>query len=180
MVREILIWPDPTLKKKATQVTAVDDSTRALVQDLFDSMYAADGVGLAAPQIGQLKTVIVLDTRPRQPESKPIAMINPEILELSEEHILYTEGCLSIPGEAEEVDRAKTVRVRYLDEQGQSQELVADGLLAIAIQHETDHLYGTMFVDHISMLKREMIRKRMKKLKSDREAEKEEQSEAAL
>ena len=180
MVREILIWPDPTLKKKAVRVEKVDDSIRALVQDLFDSMYAADGVGLAAPQIGVLKTVIVLDTRPRQPESKPIAMINPEIVELSAEHILYTEGCLSIPGEAEEVDRSATVRVKYLDEQGQPQELFADGLLAIAIQHETDHLYGTMFVDHISMLKREMIRKRMKKLKSEREHEKEEQGEAAL
>jgi peptide deformylase len=180
MVREILIWPDPTLKKKATKVEKVDDSIRALCQDLFDSMYAADGVGLAAPQIGVLKTVIVLDTRPRQPESKPIAMINPEILELSEDHILYNEGCLSIPGEAEEVDRSVKCKVKYLDEQGNEQILEADGLLAIAVQHETDHLHGTVFVDHISMLKREMIRKRMKKLKADREHEKTEQNEAAL
>ncbi|MFT3841216.1 MAG: peptide deformylase [Myxococcaceae bacterium] len=180
MVREILIWPDPTLKKKATKVDKVDDSIRALVQDLFDSMYAADGVGLAAPQIGVLKTVIVLDTRPRQPESKPLAMINPEILELSEEHILYNEGCLSIPGEAEEVDRSARCKVKYLDEQGNQQILECDGLLAIAVQHETDHLSGTVFVDHISMLKREMIRKRMKKLKVEREHEKEEQTEAAL
>jgi peptide deformylase len=180
MVREILIWPDPTLKKKATQVDKVDDSIRALVQDLFDSMYAADGVGLAAPQIGVLKTVIVLDTRPRQPESKPIAMINPEILELSEDHVLYSEGCLSIPGEAEEVDRATKCKVKYLDEQGAEQVLECEGLLAIAVQHETDHLHGTVFVDHISMLKREMIRKRMKKLKADREHEKTEQNDVAL
>jgi peptide deformylase len=179
MVREILIWPDPTLKKKATRVDQVDDSIRTLVQDLFDSMYAADGVGLAAPQVGVLKNVIVLDTRPRQPTSRPIAMINPEILELSDEQVVYSEGCLSIPGEAEDVDRSATVKVRYLDEKGERQELVADGLLAIAIQHETDHLSGTMFVDHISMLKREMIRKRMKKLKSEREADKS-PSEAAL
>jgi len=143
-------------------------------------MYAADGVGLAAPQIGVLKTVIVLDTRPRQPDSRPIAMINPEILELSEEHVLYNEGCLSIPGEAEEVDRAARAKVKYLDEQGNEQIIDVDGLLAIAVQHETDHLSGTVFVDHISMLKREMIRKRMKKLKSDREHEKAEQSDVAL
>ena len=179
MVREILIWPDPTLKKKAVAVEKVDDSIRTLVQDMFDSMYAADGVGLAAPQVGALKNVIVLDTRPRQPTSRAIAMINPEILELSEERILYSEGCLSIPGEAEDVDRSATCKVRYLDEQGVTQELVADGLLAIAIQHETDHLSGTMFVDHISMLKREMIRKRMKKLKLEREEDRE-PSEAAL
>src|SRR3954464_14072989 len=129
MVREILIWPDPTLKKKATPVTKVDDSTRALIQDMFDSMYAADGVGLAAPQIGVLKNVIVLDTTPRQPESEPIAMINPEILSLEGE-IKYNEGCLSIPGEAEEVDRAAICTVRFLDENGKEHTKRCEGLLA--------------------------------------------------
>src|SRR5688572_5426660 len=159
MVREILIWPDPGLKKKASPVAKVDESTRTLVNDMFETMYAADGVGLAAPQIGVLKNVIVLDTTPRQPESKPIAMINPEIVEL-EGATTYTEGCLSIPGEAEDVDRAAFVTVKFLDVDGKEQTLRADGLLAIAIQHETDHLSGTMFVDHISALKRDLIKKR--------------------
>jgi peptide deformylase len=171
MVREILVWPDPGLKKRAVKVEKVDDATRALIKDLFESMYAADGVGLAAPQIGALQRVIVLDTTPRQPESRPIAMINPEILSL-EGKITYTEGCLSVPGEAEDVDRAAFCTVKFLDEQGVEQTLRTEGLLAIAVQHETDHLEGTMFVDHISALKRELIRKRMKRLKTDRAASK--------
>ncbi len=112
MVREILIWPDPVLKKKASAVARVDDSIRTLVNDMFETMYAADGVGLAAPQIGVLKNVIVLDTTPRQPESKPVAMINPEIVS-TEGRTVYTEGCLSIPGEAEDVERAAKVTVRF-------------------------------------------------------------------
>ncbi len=177
MVREILVWPHPTLKKKAVPVEKVDDSVRELVRDMFESMYAADGVGLAAPQVGVLLNVIVLDTTPRQPESKPVAMINP-VITLLEGSTTYTEGCLSIPGEAEDVDRAAEVTVEYLDEQGKKQTLHADGLLAIAIQHETDHLKGTMFVDHISTLKREVIRKRMKRLKADRESDHESSASA--
>ncbi|MFN0063244.1 MAG: peptide deformylase [Myxococcaceae bacterium] len=168
MVREILIWPHPTLKKKAAPVGAVTDETRALIRDMFETMYAADGVGLAAPQVGVLSRVIVLDTTPRQPESKPIAMINPEIFS-TEGETTYTEGCLSIPGEAEDVDRAERVTVRFLDPQGKPQEMSCEGLLAIAVQHETDHLEGTVFVDHISALKRELIRKRMKRLQLERE-----------
>jgi peptide deformylase len=168
MVREILIWPDPILKQTAKPVAKVDDSIRTLVKDMFETMYAADGVGLAAPQVGILQRVIVLDTTPRQPESKPIAMINPEIIAMEGE-TTYTEGCLSIPGEAEDVDRAAIVTVKFLDPEGKEQTLKCDGLLAIAVQHETDHLNGTVFVDHVSTLKREIIRKRMKRLKSDRE-----------
>jgi peptide deformylase len=168
MVREILIWPDPLLKKKASPVGEVNESIRALVNDMFETMYAADGVGLAAPQIGVLKNIIVLDTTPRQPESKPYAMINPQIISL-EGKLVYTEGCLSIPGEAEEVERAAKVTVKFLDPEGNPQTLEAEGLLAVAIQHETDHLNGTMFVDHLSALKREVIRKRMKRLKAERE-----------
>ena len=106
MVREILIWPDPVLKKRAKPVAQVDATVRELVSDMFETMYAADGVGLAAPQIGVLHRVIVLDTSPRQPNAKPLAMVNPEIVSV-EGATTYTEGCLSIPGEAEEVDRAK-------------------------------------------------------------------------
>jgi peptide deformylase len=165
MVREILVWPHPLLKQKARPVQTVDNETRALIKDMYESMYAADGVGLAAPQVGVLKNVIVLDTTPRQPGSHPVAMVNPEILTLDGK-LLYKEGCLSVPGEAEDVERALTVTVRYLDEEGDEQTLSADGLLAIAIQHETDHLKGVMFVDHISSLKRELIRKRMKKVQA--------------
>jgi peptide deformylase len=168
MVREILIWPDPILKQKAKPVAKVDDAVRALVKDMFETMYAADGVGLAAPQVGILQRVIVLDATPRQPESKPLAMINPEII-ATEGELTYTEGCLSIPGEAEDVDRAAIVTVKFLDVEGQEQTLKCDGLLAVAVQHETDHLNGTVFVDHVSTLKRELIRKRMKRLKSERD-----------
>jgi peptide deformylase len=167
MVREIVIWPDPVLKQVAAPVKVVDDSVRALVKDMFDTMYEADGVGLAAPQIGVGLSVIVLDTRPRQPESNPIAMINPEIIE-KVGTLVYSEGCLSIPGEAEDVERAERVTVRYLDPQGQTQTLEADGLLSIAIQHEADHLEGKLFVEYLSSLKRQLIKKRMLKLKAER------------
>ena len=170
MVREIVIWPDPILKKKASPVSQVDDSIRSLVNDMFETMYAADGVGLAAPQIGVLKQVIVLDTTPRQPESKPVAMINPQII-AKEGTMRYSEGCLSVPGEAEEVERAARVTAKFLDVSGREQTIEAEGLLAVAIQHETDHLHGTMFVDYLSPLKRELIRKRMKRLKVERAEE---------
>lgn len=170
MVREILIWPDPVLKQKAKPLAQVDAGTRKLVSDMFETMYAADGVGLAAPQVGVLERVIVLDTTPRQPESKPLAMINPEIIAMEGE-TTYTEGCLSIPGEAEDVDRAAKVTVKFLDVDGAEQTLECDGLLAIAVQHEADHLDGTVFVDHLSTLKRELIRKRMKRVKAERASE---------
>lgn len=169
MVREILIWPDPVLKQKARPVARVDDAVRTLVRDMFETMYAAKGVGLAAPQVGVLQRVIVLDTRPNQPESQPLAMINPELIAL-EGKAVYHESCLSIPGESEDVERAAVVTVRFLDPEGQEQTLVCEGLLAIAVQHETDHLNGTVYVDHVSSLKREFIRKRMKRTKAARES----------
>jgi len=171
MIREIVIWPDPVLKQVATPVERVDDAVRRLLDDMAETMYAADGVGLAAPQIAELQRVIVIDTSPRQEGQKLVHLVNPEIV-ATEGKTTYTEGCLSIPGEAEEVERAARVRVRALDYFGKPFELDADGLLAIAIQHETDHLNGTLFVDHLSSLKRELIRKRMKKLKAERAAEK--------
>ncbi|HEY8206426.1 MAG TPA: peptide deformylase [Myxococcaceae bacterium] len=171
MVREIIIWPDPVLKQTAAPVTQFDETLRTLVADMFETMYSADGVGLAAPQLGLLKNLIVLDTRPRQPESKPVAMINPVIL-TKEGSTLYMEGCLSLPGEAEEVERATNIRVKFQDVDGTQHEYDCDGLLAIAVQHETDHLHGLMFTDHVSSLKRELIRKRMKRLKADMAAQK--------
>ena len=170
MVREIVIWPDPVLKEVARPVGAVDDTIRRLLDDMSDTMYAADGVGLAAPQIAEGYRCIVIDTSPRQEGQKLIHLVNPEIVR-KDGTTTYTEGCLSIPGEAEEVERAAKVWVRALDYSGKPYELECDGLLAIAVQHEYDHLDGTLFVDHLSSLKRELIRRRMKRLKAERAAE---------
>jgi peptide deformylase len=171
MVREIVIWPDPVLKDVAKPVDRVDDDVRRLLDDMAETMYAADGVGLAAPQIGVSRRVIVIDTSPRQPEQKLIHLVNPEIVRL-EGKMVYTEGCLSIPGEAEDVERASKVWVRALDYHGRPFELAAsDDLLTVALQHEHDHLQGTVFVDHLSSLKRELIKRRMKRLKTERAAE---------
>jgi len=167
MVREILIWPDPRLKEKALPVTAVDDDVRQLIDDMFETMYAAEGIGLAATQIGVQKRVVVVDTSSGDEEVKPFAMVNPEILE-TEGTMKYREGCLSIPGEAEEVKRAARVKVRFLDREGKQVEMEATGLTAVCIQHECDHLEGVLFVDHLSSLKRELIKKRMKRLKAEK------------
>ena len=167
MVREIVIWPDPVLKEVAKPVDRVDDTIRRLLDDMAETMYAADGVGLAAPQIGESRRLIVIDTSPRQEGQKLIHLVNPEIVR-TEGLTSYTEGCLSLPGEAEEVsDRAAKVWVRALDRQGEPFEIEAEGLLSIALQHEHDHLEGILFVDHLSSLKRELIRRRMKKLKAE-------------
>ena len=171
MVREIVIWPDPVLKEVAKPVDRVDDTIRRLLDDMAETMYAADGVGLAAPQIGESRRLIVIDTSPRQEGQKLIHLVNPEIVR-TEGLTSYTEGCLSLPGEAEEVsDRAAKVWVRALDRQGEPFEIEAEGLLSIALQHEHDHLEGILFVDHLSSLKRELIRRRMKKFKAERAAE---------
>ena len=170
MVREIVIWPDPVLKEIAKPVAGVDDTIRRLLDDMSETMYAADGVGLAAPQIAEGRRCIVIDTSPRQEGQKLVHLVNPEIVK-TEGVTTYTEGCLSIPGEAEEVERAAKVWVRALDYFGKPYELECEGLLSIAVQHEHDHLQGTLFVDHLSSLKREVIRRRMKKLKQERAAE---------
>lgn len=170
MVRNILIWPDPILKQRALPVEKVDDGIRRLLDDMAETMYAADGVGLAAPQIGELKRCIVIDTSPRQEGQKLIHLVNPEIVR-AEGATTYTEGCLSIPGESEDVDRFARVWVRALDYHGKTFEIEAEDLLAIAVQHEHDHLEGTVFVDHLSSLKRELIRRRMKKLKAEHDSE---------
>ena len=144
MVREIVIWPDPVLKEVARPVGAVDDTIRRLLDDMSDTMYAADGVGLAAPQIAEGYRCIVIDTSPRQEGQKLIHLVNPEIVR-KDGTTTYTEGCLSIPGEAEEVERAAKVWVRALDYSGKPYELECDGLLAIAVQHEYDHLDGILY-----------------------------------
>ena len=171
MVREIVIWPDPILKEVAKPVDRVDDGLRRLLDDMAETMYAADGVGLAAPQVAEQKRCIVIDTSPRQEGQRLIHLVNPEIVR-TEGVTTYTEGCLSIPGEAEDVERAAKVWVRALGRDGKPFEIAAENdLLAVALQHEHDHLQGTLFVDHLSSLKRELIRRRMRKLKEQRDTE---------
>ena len=170
MIREIVIWPDPVLKKVASPVDRVDDAVRRLLDDMAETMYAADGVGLAAPQIAEPRRCLVIDTSPRQEGQKLLHLVNPAIVR-TEGITTYNEGCLSIPGEAEEVERALKVWVRALDYRGKEFELECEGLLSIAVQHEVDHLEGTLFVDHLSSLKRELIRRRMKRLKAERATE---------
>jgi peptide deformylase len=157
---EILHFPDSRLRKKAAAVSTVDDSLRQLVDDMFETMYAAPGIGLAATQINVHKRVIVIDLSQEQDE--PRVFINPEILEKDgiEE---MDEGCLSVPGIYERVQRAEHIRVQALDRDGQVFEQEADGLLAVCIQHEIDHLDGKLFVDYLSQLKRNRIRKKLEK-----------------
>jgi len=171
MVCEILLWPDERLAKASKPVERVDEEVRRLVSDMFETMHAAEGVGLAAPQIGIHQRVVVLDVRPRLPDSSPFALINPRIVQ-KEGNQLFEEGCLSLPGEFEAVERAAFVRVEFLNEQGEPQVLDCEGFLAVAVQHEMDHLDGVVFVDRVSSLKRELIHKRMKRLKSARAKEK--------
>lgn len=173
MVREILIWPDPRLRERAEEVKVFDDKLKALVADMFETMYAANGVGLAAVQIGVGQRVVVIDASPKQEGAKPTAFINPVIVK-TEGETVYSEGCLSIPGEAEDVTRAAKVWVKAQDVDGKPFELETSELFAIAVQHETDHLEGMVFVDHVSALKRELIKRRMKRLKAEREAERKE------
>lgn len=169
---DILIAPDPLLKAEAEPVGQVDAEVRQLMDDLVETMHSADGIGLAAPQVGVLKRVIVV-AAPRGDEDddgegrsrKPLRMANPEVVWESEELACREEGCLSLPEHYAEVFRPKRVRVRYLDADGNTQEIEAEGLLGTCIQHEMDHLDGVLFVDHISSLKRSIILRKLTKTK---------------
>jgi len=158
----ILQFPDPKLRQKAAPVVSVDDNIRTLVDDMFETMYSAPGIGLAAIQVDILKRVIVIDIS--ENKSQPKCFINPEIVERSGDEKM-DEGCLSVPGIYEPVSRAKNITVRYLDRDGNTQELTVDELLAVCIQHEIDHLDGKLFVDYLSEMKRNRIRKKMEKLR---------------
>jgi peptide deformylase len=164
-LRPILVAPDPRLKRVSSTVSAVDDEIRLLVDDLFETMYAAPGVGLAAPQIDVHKRLLVMDIAEKDGDSKPFVMINPMILERSESEAVYEEGCLSVPGYYADVARPDRVRVRYLDRDGAEQEIAAEGFLATCLQHEMDHLDGGLFVDRISALKRNMILRKLAKVR---------------
>jgi len=162
---DILVAPDPRLKKKAVPVERVDAQVAKLMADMLDTMYEAPGVGLAAPQVGVAKRIIVIDPAREEEPPAPLKMANPEIVWSSEETKEHEEGCLSLPEEYQNVTRPARIKVRYLDEQNEVRTLDADGLLAVIIQHEMDHLEGVLFVDHLSALKRNMIIKRLTKAK---------------
>lgn len=149
MHREILVYPDPFLARKAVPVDVVDDRIRALIRDMFETMYGAEGIGLAAPQVGVGKRVIVLDVSPVDETIPPIAVVNPEIVSRNGSSVAV-EGCLSVPGVQGEVCRAETVEVRGLDEQGNPLRIQAVGILSRALQHEIDHLDGILFIDRLS------------------------------
>ncbi len=167
---QILEFPDPRLRTKARPVEVVDDALRALIDDMFETMYDAPGIGLAATQVDVHKRLLVADVSPDKDE--PWVLINPEILEKDGVEVTE-EGCLSVPGYYEEVERAEHVRVRYLDRDGNAVESDFHGLLAVCVQHEMDHLEGKLFVDYLSEAKRQRIRKRLEK---DRRAKRPEQA----
>ena len=170
-ILETLVAPDPRLKTMAKPVAVVDDRIRRLLDDMLETMYAAPGIGLAAPQVGEALRVVVVDIAQKDGVRAPLRMVNPEIVWASEDRIPYEEGCLSLPEHYADVTRPRQVRVRYLDETGATRELEAEGLLAVCVQHELDHLEGTLFVDHISALRRGMILKKLQKLKKSQAAE---------
>ncbi len=161
----IIIAPDPRLAKPAKPVAKVDDSVRRLMADMIETMYQAPGIGLAAPQVGVLKRVIVVDCAKADEKPLPYKMANPEILWQSEDLLVNNEGCLSLPEHYADVARPAEVKIRYLDEQNEIRELHAKGLLATCLQHEIDHLEGMLFVDHISALKRNIILRKLQKTK---------------
>lgn len=163
---EILEFPDPRLRTVAKPVENVDDELRKLIDDMFETMYAAPGIGLAATQVNVHKRLLVLDVS--EDQSEPRVFINPQITPLTEELGSFEEGCLSVPGFHESVERPNRIRVKAVDRDGQEFEIEADGLLAVCLQHEIDHLDGKLFVDHISRLKRTRIRKKLEKVHRQR------------
>lgn len=161
-LRDIILYPHDVLSTKAAPVGEVDDALRQLVDDMIETMYDAPGIGLAAPQIGILQRLTVIDISSEENPDKLYTFINPQIVH-AEGRIVWEEGCLSIPGAYEKVERSNKIVVQALDRDGEEFELDADGLLAVAIQHEIDHLDGVVFLDHLSSLKRRMALKKYKK-----------------
>jgi peptide deformylase len=164
----IIETPDARLKTISTPVDGVDDALRAFINDMFDTMYDAPGIGLAAIQVGVPKRVLVIDLQEKDEESgavirEPRVFINPEIVETSEDLTVYSEGCLSVPDQYADVERPSIIKAKWLDENGKAHEEVIDGLLAICLQHEMDHLNGILFIDHLSKLKRDMVLKKLAK-----------------
>lgn len=174
MKRPILIHPDPRLKKVCAPVDDLSDDLRTLSDDMLETMYAAPGIGLAAPQIGILSRLIVLDCAKKDDgdEARPLVMFNPQVVASSDERNVYEEGCLSIPDQYADVERPKVVDVEWLDRDGKLQRETFDGLWATCVQHEIDHLDGKLFIDYLKPLRRQMITRKMVKLKKERAREK--------
>jgi len=169
MKRPILIHPDPRLKKVCTPVADISDELRKLADDMLETMYDAPGIGLAAPQIGVLDRLIVLDCVKEEGDTpRPLAMFNPEVIASSDETNVYEEGCLSIPDQYAEITRPAEVEVSWIDPDGRAQQEVFTGLWATCVQHEIDHLNGKLFIDYLKPLKRQMITRKMQKLKRER------------
>lgn len=158
-------YPHQILKQKAKPVEKLDDQLRAFLDDMLETMYEAAGVGLAAPQVGVSKRIIVIDVNREDEDGDPIFLINPEIIWHSKERECKEEGCLSVPEQSAEVERFSQVKVKYFDENWQIKEIAAEGLLSVALQHEIDHLDGILYIDHISRLKRQMLVKKLQKLR---------------
>lgn len=164
----IITAPDRRLKVKSTPLEAVDDATRAFLDDLLETMYLAPGIGLSAVQVGVPKCLITVDVSHDEEDNTPLYLINPEIVEYSEDVEVYNEGCLSLPDEFADLPRPEAIKVEYLDYHGLPQQLQADGLLSRCIQHEMDHLKGRLFVDRLSAVKRGMILRRLDKARRQR------------
>ena len=172
MKRPILLHPDPRLKRAAPPVDDLSDDLRALARDMLETMYAAPGIGLAAPQVGVSARLIVLDcVKEEDGDPRPLAMFNPEIVARSDETSIYEEGCLSIPDHYADVTRPAAVTVRWIDETGAERREDMEGLWATCVQHEVDHLDGTLFIDRIGAMKRQLITRKMVKLKRERARE---------
>jgi peptide deformylase len=168
----IIETPDPRLRTISTPVEVIDDDLQQLIDDMFETMYDAPGIGLAAIQVGVAKRVLIIDLQePKEeggePVRNPMVFINPQILEGSEEHSLYQEGCLSVPDQYAEVERPAVIRASWMDRKGVIHEKQLDGLLATCLQHEMDHLEGILFIDHLSRLKRDMVLKKLAKARKD-------------
>jgi peptide deformylase len=162
--RPILILPDPRLRAVADPIEKIDDGIRQLAKDMLETMYDAPGIGLAAPQIGEMKRIVVMDLAKEEEPPEPLVMINPEILAISDETVTTEEGCLSIPELYYEVERPAEVTVRYTDLEGQTVEREAKERFAICVQHELDHLDGVLYIDYLSRLKRDRVLKKFQKL----------------
>ncbi len=163
--RPVIIAPDRRLKVRSSPVATVDDEIRALLDDMLETMYAEDGIGLAAIQIGVPKRLVVADVRLKDEPPAPIKLINPELLWQSDNMLVHEEGCLSLPDQFAEVERPAKARIRYLDENGAPQEREFENVPAICLQHEIDHLEGILFVDHISAVRRSIILRKLVKIK---------------
>ena len=165
--RNIVIEPDPILRKKSNILEKVDDELRILLDDMLETMYAAPGIGLAAVQIGILKRLIVIDISKDKEKKNPIFLINPEIISKSKNTSIYEEGCLSLPGHFAEIERPEECQIKYIDYDGKKKEMKANGLLSTCIQHEIDHLNGILFIDYLSKIKKDMIVKKLVKQKKE-------------